>query len=264
MNNPMSMAGTVPARKEHTVSTGPSPINLGRCEAGALHTIRKIDDGRPFQCIRHPDQGTAMAHDCTHYTRRLCAECSTGRIVRSRAGVSERRFTIPKEDDVAKTKPRMIVCPQCGRTMEEKARGVCGRCYRYVATGQNVPPLPPELQPKKSGAKAKPKTAPKPETPEQLGPLDDFPDTIQAERVVAGISEQIVAEVEDEELTIDLGAVIDQGFADQDEILQVMADFAGAARHNYRTPETQLFLMMRNVAQQHRLYDTDKECRCGA
>lgn len=272
MNNPMSMANTVPARKEHIGGLAPSPINTARCESGAMHTSRKIAEGRPFQCIRHPEQGSAQADDCITYARRLCGECSTGAMLRRRAGVSERPFTTPKEDDVAKTKPKIIVCPECGRKMEEKARGVCARCYKYVAAGVNTPPLPPELQPKKAAPKpapkAKPKPAPKPEAPEQIGPLDDYPDTIQADRVVTGISEQIVAEVgPGQDNRPKSGLVLDfSGFPGADELVEWLHD---TAVDQMREPEAQAFYLLR---QAQRITGTlarsrdrfHKECRCSA
>ena len=267
MNNPMSIEGTVPARKEHTMGVGPSSINLSRCESGAINTFNKIDQGRPFQCIRHPEKGTAMVDDCTNYTRRLCAECSTGRIIRSRAGVAERPFTIHKEDDVAKTKPKMIVCPECGRKMEEKARGVCARCYKYVASGQSVPPLPPELQPKKAATKAQPKPAPKPETTEQIGPLDDFPGTIQTDREVIGILDQAVAGAEGHDNRPKSGLVLDfSGFPGADELVEWLHD---TAVDQMREPEAQAFYLLR---QAQRITGTlarsrdrfHKECRCSA
>jgi hypothetical protein len=264
MNNPMSTAGTVPARKADAGGYGPSTINVSRCESGAMHTIRKIEAGQPFPCIRHPEQGAAQPNDCTTYARRLCGECSTGSMLRRRAGVAERPFTIPKEDPVAKK----IICPECGRKMEEKARGVCARCYKYVAAGLNVPPLPPELQPKKAAPKAKPKQEATPKAPEQIGQLDDYPDTAPANHVADGLTDQILAEMED---VVDRGEqsrlVLDfSGFPGADELAEWIQ---ATAEEQFRAPEAQAFYLLRQVQRVDRTMTRNRErfnreCRCSA
>lgn len=268
MNSPTSTAGTVPARKEYTAGTGPSPINLGRCEAGALHTIRKIDEGRPFQCIRHPEQGPATPTECINHGRHLCAECSTGRIVRARAGVPERPFFVRQEDQQVAKKIKMLdTCPGCKRpNIREHSKGYCARCCNYLAKGKPIPPLPPELQPQIQ-VTPEPQEAriSRPDAQEQIGPLDDYPETIRVDRVVAGISEQIVAEAGQDDDRPTAGLVLDfSGFPGADELAEWLHD---TAAEQFREPEAQAFYLLR---QAQRITGTlaksrdrfHKECRC--
>ena len=246
----------------------PSKFNGSYQENGANTLAERIAQGLQFQCVRHPEEGQVSSQDCIQSARRLCRECATGQTIRRKNGLREPSWFAPIDIQIPKSEvemavkkkksaPKIITCPECGReNVREKARGVCTRCYNYVAAGKPVPPLEEVAPASQAGlVRNKPQEAriTKPEAPEQIGNADDFEPFM-----AVGPSDDDDELDQLEMLVIDLSPVVDQGFAERDEVLQIMADFAGIARRQVRTPEAEVFALMRGAVRMLGLQEAAK------
>ena len=211
-------------RIEQETPEVPSKFTLTYSENGAHVLTQRISQGLQFRCIRYANQVSDT--DCTKAVRTLCRECATGHAIRRKAGLTEPSWFAPidiqPKEDLSKMKSGIKKCEGCGKDKRIKARGLCSVCYNRSNRRGELPPKKEKLV--------------KVDNFEAIPVMDVGPPAKPVEHDMGGGKT---------ELTIDLNVVVDQGFAEPDEVLQVMADFAGMARKQVRTPEAEVFALMR-------------------